>query len=582
MLQKTGPPQQNINKNERVALAKLRKDTSVKILPADKGNATVIMNVETYNQKIEDVLQKGNYTILTKDPTTTVERKIYRTLKKHERYIPDKTRTALTPHHSKPPHLYGLPKIHKHNMPLRPITSSRNSPTYELARFLLPILKPLQGCNPSFVKNSQHFVEKINNEDLQPGDRFVSFDVESLYTNVPVREALEVIRKKLEEDQTLQERSQLPINAIMDLLECCLDNSYFQEKDRFYSQNDGLPMGSPLSPIVANIFMEWFESEALDHAPKKPKLWLRYVDDTFIIWDGSDDELEQFLLHLNSIKTTIKFTMEKEANNQLPFLDVMVRRNNQKIQTSVYRKPTHTGQYLNFSSNHSSNTKHGIVRTLVDRALTICNSEDTLQEEINNIKSDLTRNGYPAKLADQTLEKRKNNTRRALEKENQKMVCIPYIKGLSEKIRRIGQHYNIRTVFSSSNSLRSQLTKTKPEGQKDKKNCIYEIPCECGKSYIGETMRPLEVRVKEHQKHTLRGETDRSGAADHAWKQGHHMKWSEARIVHREHHWRKRKFKEAAIINQNEDCISKPSLDIRNVWKPMLSRCKLKLRPPIH
>ena len=91
----------------------------------------------------------------------------------------------------------------------------------------------------------------------------------------------------------------------------------------------------------------------------------------------------------------------------------MVRRNEQEIQTSVYRKPTHTGQYLNFSSNHSNNTKHGIVRTLVDRALTICNSEDTIQEEINNIKSDLTRNGYPAKLAEQILEKRKNNTRRA-------------------------------------------------------------------------------------------------------------------------------------------------------------------------
>ena len=146
--------------------------------------------------------------------------------------------------------------------------------------------------------------------------------------------------------------------------------------------------------------------------------------------------------------------------------------------------PTHTRQYVNFSSNHFSNTKHGIVRTLVDRALTICNPEDTLLKEINNIKSVLTKNRYPAKLADQILEKYKNNTRRALEKEKQKMVCISYIKGLSEKIRRIGKHYHIKTVFNFCNSLRSQLTKTKPEGQKDKQNCIYEIPCECGKSYI--------------------------------------------------------------------------------------------------
>jgi predicted GIY-YIG superfamily endonuclease/uncharacterized protein (UPF0335 family) len=340
-------------------------------------------------------------------------------------------------------------------------------------------------------------------------------------------------------------------------------------------------MGSSLSPVIANIYMEWFESQAIDKALIKPKLWLRYVDDTFIIWNGNDNDLQAFLDHMNNLAPTIKFTMEKEENNKLPFLDVMVQKHRDTIQTSVYRKPTHTGQYLNFTSNHSSNTKHGIIKTLVDRAFTICNSQETVTQELINIKKDLSTNGYPIKLIDQTINKRQNQTNRQKEhvETTGPTINIPYVKGLSEKIRRIGKQYNIRTVFSSKDSLRSHLTKTKPTNQKDMKNCVYRIPCECGQSYVGETLRPLETRIKEHRNHTLKGETNRSGAADHAWTYGHHLQWSEAKIILKEEHWRKRKFKEAAVINQNSDCFSKASLDIRNIWKPLLSSCKLSLRP---
>jgi uncharacterized protein (UPF0335 family) len=223
----------------------------------------------------------------------------------------------------------------------------------------------------------------------------------------------------------------------MDLLDCCLNNSYFQEKDTFYSQIDGLPMGSSLSPVIANIYMEWFESQAIDKALIKPKLWLRYLDDTFIISNGNDNDLQAFLDHMNNLAPTIKFTMEKEENNKLPFLDVMIQKHRDTIQTSVYRKPTHTGQYLNFTSNHSSNTKHGIIKTLVDRAFTICNSQETVTQELINIKKDLSTNGYPIKLIDQTINKRQNQTNRQKEhvETTGPTINIPYVKGVSEKIR---------------------------------------------------------------------------------------------------------------------------------------------------
>ena len=180
---------------------------------------------------------------------------------------------------------------------------------------------------------------------------------------------------------------------------------------------------------------------------------------------------------------------------------------------------------------------------------------------------------------DKIVERRKSRPRPVKDQDQEKRstLNIPYIKGISDKIKRIGHHYNLNVVFGSGNSLRSHLTKTKPANQKDTKNCIYEIPCECGSSYVGETKRPLEARIKEHRRNTTRGETEKSGAAHHAWTQGHHMLWSDAKIIHREHHWRKRKFKEAAVIQENPTCFSKPSVDIRNVWKPLLNKCKLKL-----
>ena len=135
------------------------------------------------------------------------------------------------------------------------------------------------------------WVSSLGSKEIQPEDRLISFDSESFYTNVPVKETLQIIQRKLFKDPTLEERTPLSVSVIMDVLVCCLNNSYFQEKDTFYSQMEGLPIGSSLSPVIANIYMEWFKNQAIDKALVKPKLWLRYVDDTFIIWNGNDEEL---------------------------------------------------------------------------------------------------------------------------------------------------------------------------------------------------------------------------------------------------------------------------------------------------
>jgi hypothetical protein len=145
-------------------------------------------------------------------------------------------------------------------------------------------------------------------------------------------------------------------------------------------------MGSPLAPVMANIYMEFFEQQALNTAKKKPSIWYRYIDDTFVVWPRGEEELQIFFQHLNSLHSNIKFTIETGINNRLAFLDVLVKKKpDGLLGHSVYRKPTHTDLYLHAESAHHPTQKNGVLRTLVHRAKTICDTE-SIGEELQHLK----------------------------------------------------------------------------------------------------------------------------------------------------------------------------------------------------
>ena len=160
---------------------------------------------------------------------------------------------------------------------------------------------------------------------------------------------------------------------------------YFIYNDNFFEQKDGTDMGSPLSPETA-----------LTTTNHQPKVWLRYVDDTFVLWQHGDDHLQEFLQHLNGLHNRILFTMEKEDDHKLPFLDVLVERANNRLKTDVYRKPTHTNLYLHYRSNHRSRVKSGIVRCLKTRADRICNDDEKYRIETYKLQDVFQSIGYPS------------------------------------------------------------------------------------------------------------------------------------------------------------------------------------------
>ena len=143
------------------------------------------------------------------------------------------------------PRIYGAPKIHKKYIPLRPIVNNIGSPTYLLAQYLAKKLRPLASNTSSDVKDSTSFVQWANNLDMEDKDLMVIFDIASLYTMIPIDEAIDVI-KTITDSETV------------DVLKLCLKSSFFSFKGIIYEQTYGVAMGSPLSPIFANIYMEQF------------------------------------------------------------------------------------------------------------------------------------------------------------------------------------------------------------------------------------------------------------------------------------------------------------------------------------
>ena len=161
---------------------------------------------------------------------------------------------------------------------------------------------------------------------------------------------------------------------VLALFKHVLTSTYFCFDGLFYEQTDRAAMGSPLSPVIANFFMEDFEKKAIEQATHKPAHWYRYVDDTFVIWPHGQEKLTEFLNYLSGLHNNIQFTMVIEEEGHLPFLDMYIyRKTDGSLGHKVYRKPTHTNLYLHQNSHHHP-------ASLIHRAKALCGQVSRAQE----------------------------------------------------------------------------------------------------------------------------------------------------------------------------------------------------------
>ena len=231
-------------------------------------------------------------------------------------------------------------------MPLYAQFSPRavGTPSFNIAKFLVTILAPLTK-NEFTVLNSHEFVEDISKLSVDTSDDGVfmaSFDVESLFTNIPLKETINICVTSL--FSTATDVLGITSTYFRSLLELAVMNSFFIFNDKFYRQKEGVGMGLPLGPSFANIFMCHYEKLWLASCPPEftPMFYRRYVDDCFLLFRDRS-HAESYLGFLNSKHPSIKFTMEKESGGKLPFLGVLVRKEGGRLHTSVFRKPSFSG-----------------------------------------------------------------------------------------------------------------------------------------------------------------------------------------------------------------------------------------------
>ncbi|XP_071054382.1 uncharacterized protein [Onthophagus taurus] len=241
------------------------------------------------------------------------------------------------------------------------------------------------------------------------------------------------------------------------------------------------------------------EEDTLKKSQWKPKLWLRYVDDIFVIWQHGQKRLQEFLDYLNSQHPMIKFTMETETAKKLPFLDVLVTRTtNGDMELGVYRKNTHTNRYLQACSHHHPQQKRSVIRTLFQRAARLCEGEN-LKKEQHFLRGVLQKNGYTSRDINQAIKQRKQKEDTVSTKPLG-FICLPYVSGVTEGIARHLKKNDIVVRYGTVSKIRNTLPIAKDKLTPLKGAGVYRLSCSCGKVYVGQTGRNVECRIKEHER----------------------------------------------------------------------------------
>ena len=411
--------------------------------------------------------------------------------------------------------MYGNPKVHKEGVPLRPILAAFSAPSCKLARFLIGLMDSLVR-NEYTVNNTYDFKEELKSLEYPEEIFMASFDITSLFTNVPVRETIDIVLNSLYEGQETVHN--ICKSQFKKLLELCVSDNHFIFNGEHFIQHEGFAMGSPLSASMANIFLCYHERKWLQDCPQdfKPLFYRRYVDDTFMIFKKKE-HVDQFFNYINEKHRNIKFTKENENEDKLDFLDVRI--NKREVSGSysfilgIFRKATFTGQGLNYHSYTYRNFKINSIKTLLVRALRLCSTWKDFHNEVQFLLNFFKTNAYPEWVVYNTIRKFLTNTfsgkpQVSIAPKLKLYVKFPYISNtcsryikseLSKFLSCKYPHIDFNFLFVNNFTIHRLLShKEKLPGDLCS-GLVYLYKCDvCGATYIGQSKRGLRTRASEH------------------------------------------------------------------------------------
>ena len=415
----------------------------------------------------------------------------------------------------------------------------------------------------------------------------VSFDVQSLFTNIPLDETINICVSRLY-NRKKKVRGLLK-RHFKELLTLATKSSCFIFNGIYYSQVDGVAMGSPLGPTLANLFLAYHEEKWLNDCPVqfKPKYFRRYVDDVFLMFEKRN-QVKKFLKYMNTRHNNIKFTLEEEENDSLSFLDIKITRENGKLTTSVFRKKTFSGVYVNFNSFLPRDYKRGLILTLLFRAYTICSNYNKFLEEIETLKTIWQKNSFSLSFIDRCIHKFlnklfvKRNIPQQTSNKKEVMISLLFLgkisiqvkKKLQSIFREYGRGLNLKVVFKSPNRLRNGFSFKDVLPMNFDSKVLYKYTCDtCNCIYIGETKRHFLVRAYEHLGISILtddaytyNEKTATGINRHCHDLGHMKNIDNFRIVGHANNKYHLRLKESLLIS-----LAKPT--IINVQKKSIPLC---------
>jgi len=536
------------SRDDFATLRSLAQDRSLYVTRPDKGNGIVILNRNDYIEKITQIVDDYSKFRKVEDDEKKLiirlEDKLnnnLRSLKQQATISEDfynqafKTGSCLG-------QLYGLPKTHKEGYPVRPILSAYNSHNYNLAKLLVPLLSHL-SVNEYTVKNSYDFADEICK--LTNSNRYYmcSLDIKSLYTNVPINETIELVIRNIFTNATTSFKG-FDEQQFRKLLNLSLNDTYFKFNNSIYKQVDGLAMGSPLSPVAANIFLNFFETSLLNQCPLdiKPSFYKRYLDDTFMLF-SNEQQARNFFDYINSRHANIKFTFEGELDKRLAFLDINVCRNDNCFITSVYRKPTFSGLGTNYFSNIYKKYKSSSLFTLVNRAYKLSSDFVSFDQEINFLRNFFITNNYPAKLFNQVVKQYLGNIYQSrvpviTVPKRTVYLELPFIGYHTNKLKhevnlimtKYYPHIQARYYFRNNFKVGSFFKKCDIPPMPLRSSVVYKYTCDCCQQfYIGSTVLQMFRRYSAHQGVSFRtnrplSSPEKSSIREHSEQSDHPFK----------------------------------------------------------
>ncbi|XP_057290128.1 uncharacterized protein LOC130612790 [Hydractinia symbiolongicarpus] len=489
------------------------KENNLVALPFDKGIGIYIMKVETYNNKMSEITDLPQFEKLVgrrknkKHPMLKEEERVLSMLKllKEDNKISDALYDKMKPVGSQPPRLYGLAKVHKKDTPVRPVLSMPGSAYYKIGNQVSKWLSVVKECNIN--SSTKEISDLLSQIQLNTNEELVSFDIKSLYTNVPLDEAINDCTELLFSDK--YEQPPVDKETFKTLVSLCSRDVVLLSHDGYYKQIDGLAMGSPPAPLLANGWLSKFDSILKDDAV----LYSRHMDD--VLRNIERNRIDEKLLQINDLHPSLKFTIEKEGKNtSIPFLDMLIIRSNNNLSSTWYTKATDTGLTMNFHSLAPRKYKRSVVSGLVHRIHRACSTWSNFHQSLEKGKTVLEKNQYPKAFYDPIIKSTiskimENNDNENPDEENEKeeseekMIFIQYRGRVSEKFETSMRKLNIpcKIIFTLK-KLKSSLPPLKPVIEKCLKSClVYKIKCpRCNSCYVGQTSRHLIKRLKEHKR----------------------------------------------------------------------------------